>query len=147
MIRRHVPTAFSILLLGLATVAALTATAEPVSLGESGDHIEILHIEPSTPLEAGVPTELRVDVEVDLQSADEGIAMIGFNSSEVRAFRMDDQFKIERGAQQLTFEVTIVPINWGKKGDFKVLVNMGEPDQGMSWQPTAMDQRTLELAP
>jgi hypothetical protein len=123
-----------------------------VSLGSGAetarkDKISILAISPNPPLKRGVPIELTVDVEADLESTDAGTAEIGFNTDSPASFRMVDSRKLQAGAQRFTFVVKVVPVDWGESGDFMVMVNMGAVATGTSWRPTAAARRPLATEP
>ena len=50
--------------------------------------------------------------------------------------------------QRFTFEVKAIPVDWGDRGKFQVLVNMGPPHKGgKEWQPTADDSAIIETEP
>lgn len=111
------------------------------------DSVQILAVLPEGPVERGVEIELTIDVEADLQSAHEGVAMVGFNLNEPTAFVMKDSRKLEAGTQRFTFVVKVVPVDWQERGDFTVYVNMGPEPDGARWTPTTGDNWVLELAP
>ena len=111
------------------------------------DTIKILAISPDPPLKRGVPIELTVDVQADLQSTDAGTAMIGFNTDNPVGFKMVDSRRLLAGAQRFTFVVKVAPVDWGDRGDFMVMVNMGPESRGASWRPTAVDRQPLAVEP
>jgi hypothetical protein len=111
------------------------------------DRIAILSICPPPPFTRGVPIELTIDVAVDLQTADVGDAMIGFNTEDAVRFKMVDNRRLQPGVRQFTFVVTVTPIDWGDRGDFSVMVNMGPERSGAQWRSTASDRRALSVEP
>lgn len=111
------------------------------------DTISILGVSPNPPLQRGVPIELTIDVEADLQTTESGTARIGFNTDSPVAFRMLDGHKLLAGPQRFTFVVKVTPVDWGDRGDFMVMVNMGPESTGVSWRPTAVDRRPLATEP
>ena len=111
------------------------------------DTISILAISPNPPLKRGVQIELAIDVEADLESTDAGTAMIGFNTDNPVGFKMVDSHKLLAGAQRFTFVVKVAPVDWGDRGDFMVMVNMGPESRGDSWRPTAVHREPLAVEP
>jgi len=130
------------LLATLLVTAAITGAAPPRK-----DTIAILAISPEPPLKRGVPIELAVDVEADLQSSDAATAMIGFNTDNPVGFKMVDSHKLLSGAQRFTFVETVTPVDWGDRGDFTVVVHIRPESSGDSWRPTATARRILATEP
>lgn len=134
--------------------AALLATAFLLAGGAGGwadstkrDAVRILAVTPDWPLERGVETDLTIDVEVDLQSAEERVSMVGFNLESPARFVMKDSRKLVPGAQRSSFVAKVVPVDWGVRADFQVMVTVGPKDETARWKPTASVKNTIEVTP
>lgn len=134
----------------LACLLPMLLLAVPASGADeaSPDAIRILAISPPEPVTRGVQVELTIDVEATLESGHEGVAMVGFNTESPEKFEMEDSHQLVAGAQQLTFEIKVVPVDWQERGEFAVLVNMGPQEKHTaSWVPTASARETIEVEP
>jgi len=78
---------------------------------------------------------------------EEGVARIGFNMSSPQTFRMLDSHNLQSGQQHVTFKVRVVPVDWGDRGDFAVLVNMGPQSDSNPWKPTASVTKSIQVSP
>jgi hypothetical protein len=101
---------------------------------------------PAEGVTRGVETEFTVEVDVDLQSADEATARIGFNVTSPQQFRIFDSRDLQRGRNRLTFTVKVVPVDWGDRGDFAVMVNIGPRTDTKQFQPTASVTKAISLS-
>jgi hypothetical protein len=119
-----------------ATVSAAAAQA---------DDIRIVSIDPPGPVAAGVEARLTISVEVILETGEEAVVRVGFNVNSPDAFRMVDSHDVQRGRQRLTFDVTVVPIDWGDRGDFAVIANVGPKAPQPRWTPTASVRKTIPV--
>jgi hypothetical protein len=124
-------------------IACVLAATVPTAAAQTDD-IRIVSIDPPV-LSAGVETRLTIDVDVLLESGEEAVVRIGFNVSSPDAFRMVDSHDVQRGRQRLTFDVTVVPIDWGDRGDFAVIANVGPRATQTRWTPTASVRKTIPV--
>jgi hypothetical protein len=125
-------------------VIACLLAASAFAAAEQGDDIRIVSINPPV-VAAGVESRLRIDVDVILETGEEAVVRIGFNLNSPDAFRMVDSHDVQRGRQRLTFEVTVVPIDWGDRGDFAVVANVGPKTPQPRWTPTASVRKTIPV--
>ena len=111
------------------------------------DLIRIVSIEPSGPVTRGVETEIAVEIEYTLESADQSSANIGFNSQDPNQFTMREHIEIHRGTDRLKAKFTIIPVDWGRRGKFTMLANIGKGTQGKPWSPTASTRHEFAVVP
>ena len=109
------------------------------------DKIRILAFQPSDAVKSGVETEFTIQIEVELQSAKEGVARVGFNLDSPTSFRMIDSRNVHEGIQKISFSVKTKPVDWGNRGYFAVMVNMGPKATETQWTPTALAQKTIPV--
>jgi hypothetical protein len=124
-------------------IACVLAATVPAA-AEQTDDIRIVSIDPPV-LSAGVETRLTIDVDVILETGEEAAVRVGFNVNSPDAFRMVDSHDVQRGRQRLTFDVTVVPIDWGDRGDFAVIANVGPRAPQSRWTPTASVRKTVPV--
>ena len=129
----------------VAFVALILTGVVAVSLAQSDD-VRIVGLAPAEGVTRGVETEFTVEVDVDLQSADEATARIGFNVASPQQFRIFDSRDLQRGRNRLTFTVKVVPVDWGDRGDFAVMVNIGPRTDTKQFQPTASVTKAISLS-
>src|SRR4029453_8222884 len=86
------------------------------------DKIRILAFQPSGAVRSGVETEFTIEIEVNLQSANNGVARVGFNLASPTSFRMMDSRDVQEGIQKISFSVKTKPVDWGNRGYFAVMV-------------------------
>lgn len=91
----------------------------------TGDKIRIVAFQPPGTVRRGVETEFTIEIEVDLQSAKEGVARVGFNLDSPTSFRMIDSRDVHEGIQKIKFSVKTKPVDWGNRGYFAAIINMG----------------------
>ena len=109
------------------------------------DKVRILTFQPSGAVSRGVETEFTIEIEVDLQSAKEGVVRVGFNLDSPTSFRMIDSRDVHEGIQKIKFSVKAKPVDWGNRGYFAAIVNLGPkitPDQ---WTPTALAHKNISV--
>jgi hypothetical protein len=109
------------------------------------DKIRILAFQPSGAVRSGVETQFTIQIEVDLQSAKEGIARVGFNLDSPTSFRMIDSRDLHEGKQKVSFAVKAKPVDWADRGYFAVIVNMGPKTTEPQWVPTALAHKTIAV--
>jgi hypothetical protein len=127
----------------LVLLNALAAAITPVA--NATDDIRIVALEPQGPVAAGVETEFRIRVEIALESADDAQVYIGFNTESPGTYRMVASRQLRRGRQQVTFAVSIAPVNWSDRGDFGVMANVSLARNGSRWTPTASVRKTITV--
>ena len=110
-----------------------------------GDKIRIVTFQPSGAVRRGVETEFTIQIEVDLQSAKEGVARVGFNLDSPTSFRMIDSRDLHEGIQKISFAVKTKPVDWGNRGYFAVIVNMGPKKTEPQWTPTALAHKAIPV--
>jgi hypothetical protein len=125
-------------------VIACVLAAAVGAAAEQTDDIRIVSIDPPV-LSAGVETRLTIDVDVILETGEEAVVRVGFNVNSPDAFRMVDSHDVQRGRQRVTFDVTVVPIDWGDRGDFAVIANVGTRAPQSRWTPTASVRKTIPV--
>ena len=111
----------------------------------TGDKIRIVAFQPSGTVRRGVETEFTIQIEVDLQSAKEGVARVGFNLDSPTSFRMIDSRDLHEGIQKVSFAVKTKPVDWGDRGYFAVIVNMGPKTTEPQWTPTALAHKAIPV--
>jgi hypothetical protein len=111
----------------------------------TGDKIRIVAFQPSGTVRRGVETQFTVQVEVELQSAKEGVARIGFNLDAPTSFRMIDSRDLHEGKQKVSFVVKAKPVDWADRGYFAVMVYMGSKTTEPQWSPAALAHKTIPV--
>jgi hypothetical protein len=109
------------------------------------DKIRILAFQPSGTVQRGIETQFTIQIEVDLQSAKEGIVRVGFNLDAPTTFRMIDSRDLREGIQKVSFAVKAKPIDWGDRGYFTVLVNMSPKVTAPEFTPTAFARKAIPV--
>jgi len=112
----------------------------------TGDKIRIVAFQPSGTVRRGVETEFTIEIEVDLQSAKEGVARVGFNLDSPTSFRMIDSRDLHEGIQKVSFGVKAKPVDWGDRGHFTVIVNMSPKVTAPESTPTAFARKAIPVA-
>ena len=111
----------------------------------TGDKIRIVAFQPSGTVKRGVETQFTIQIEVELQSAKEGVARVGFNLDSPTSFRMIDSRDVHEGIQKISFSVKTKPVDWGNRGYFAVMVNMGPKTTEPQWTPTALAHKAIPV--
>jgi hypothetical protein len=150
---RCIKVAALVFLCALGTSAVLAHGASMIRLvGHEGpddrrfvtrDKIRILAFQPSGPVQRGVETQFSLQIEVDLQSAKEGVARVGFNLDSPTSFRMIDSRDLHEGIQKVSFAVKAKPVDWGERGHFTVIVNMSPKVTAPESTPTAFARKAI----
>jgi hypothetical protein len=109
------------------------------------DKIRIITFQPSRAVRVGVETEFTIAIEVDLQSAKEGVARVGFNLDSPTSFRMIDSRDVHEGIQKIKFSVKTIPVDWGNRGYFAVIVNLGPKATEPQSTPTALAHKNISV--
>jgi hypothetical protein len=111
----------------------------------TGDSIRIVAFQPSGTVKRGVETQFTIEIEADLQSAKEGIARVGFNLDSPTSFRMIDRRDLHEGKQKVRFAVKAKPVDWGERGYFAVIINMGPKTTEAQWTSTALAHKAIPV--
>jgi len=111
----------------------------------TGDKIRIVAFQPPGTVRRGVETEFTIEIEVDLQSAKEGVARVGFNLDSPTSFRMIDSRDVHEGIQKIKFSVKTKPVDWGNRGYFAAIINLGPKTTEPQWTPTALAHKTISV--
>ena len=135
MLRRMAVTLIGILLCCLAGGARAT----------SADRVKITSVTPAQPVVRGVENEFTVEVEYALDSADEGELNLGFNAERPNAFRMYDGRIVQKGAGTATLKAKVVPVDWGERARFTVLVNLSRHPHEARWRTLAGDKQEIQV--
>jgi hypothetical protein len=109
------------------------------------DKIRIVAFQPSGTVNHGIETEFTIQIEADLKSAKEGVARVGFNLDSPTSFRMIDSRDVHEGIQKIKFSVKTKPVDWGDRGYFAVIVNVGPKTTEPQWVPTALAHKTIPV--
>lgn len=109
------------------------------------DKIRILAFQPSGPVQRGVETQFTIQIEVDLQSAKEGVVRVGFNLDSPTSFRMIDSRDVHAGTQKIKFSVKTKPVDWGNRGYFAAIINLGPKTTEPQWTPTALAHKNISV--
>lgn len=109
------------------------------------DKVRILAFQPSGPVQSGVEIQFTIQIELDLQSAKEGIARVGFNLDSPTSFRMIDSRDLHEGIQKVSFAVKTTPVDWGNQGSFTMIVNMGPKVTAPESTPTAFARKAITV--
>src|SRR5262245_24793184 len=125
----------------IAWLLAATASAAAAQ----ADDIRIVSIDPPGPVAAGAEARLTIEVVELVETGDAAGGRVGFNVHSPDAFRIVDSHDVQRGNQRLTFAVTVVPTDWGGRGDFAVMANVGPKAPQPRWTPTASVRKTIPV--
>jgi hypothetical protein len=125
--------------------AAVAALQE--GFAQKKDLIRIVSIDPSGPVTRGVEIRITVELEYTLETADKSSASIGFNSRDPNNFTMGEHIEIHRGTDRVKVKATVIPVDWGRRGKFAMLVNIGMGTQGKLWSPTASARHEFAVVP
>lgn len=142
---------------GAALTAALVFAAASVVLAvtsdqsASKDKVDILIIQPAGPVPRGVETEFTFDIQYTLESIEDGVLTIGFNTGShgatATSFEEVESRKIKRGTDRITVKAKVIPVDWGDRGQFSVVVNIGPKREDSTWRPLAFKISGLATAP
>ena len=115
------------------------------------DKVAILVVQPAGPVPRGVETEFTFDIQYTLETIEEGVLTIGFNTgshgSRPNAFEEVESRVIKRGTDRITIKAKVIPVDWGERGQFAVSVNIGPKREGSTWRPLAFKISGIPTAP
>jgi hypothetical protein len=118
-----------------------------VAQAQERDEVRIESVNPPGPVTRGVEIEFTIEVVADLESEDEGITMVGFNTESPAVFKMLDSHLVKHGKNRFSFKLRVVPADWGEHAKFAVQVNIGGKPEGSNWRPTATSKQSIEVQP
>jgi hypothetical protein len=58
---------------------------------------------------------------------------------------MMDSRDVQEGIQKISFSVKTKPVDWGNRGYFAVMVNMGPKTTETQWTPTALAHKAIPV--
>lgn len=112
------------------------------------DNIKILEVSATAPVKDGVSNQFTVQIEYTLESEDEGMVSVGFNSDDPGSYKMSGQKKVIRGTTVLTMKANVVPKEWKEQGDFFIYVNLSPISPNPSgYRPFAGARKLIEFEP
>jgi hypothetical protein len=122
----------------------------PSSLGErrgraSTDTIKIVKLTSAQPVHRGVETEFTIKVEYTLESADDGIIMLGFNTMEPKTSMMVQSEIVHKGSGTTRFKAKVVPVDWQERGQFAAIVNLSKYPHENPWKTLADARQVIPL--
>ena len=88
------------------------------------DRIRIINVTAAAPVTDGVENEFTVELEYTLDSADEAMVGIGFNSEKPAVYKMTTNKKIKRGTNLIALKAVVKPKDWKERGDFIIYANL-----------------------
>ncbi len=113
---------------------------------EKTDKLSIINVVTFYPVQDGVANEFTVDLEYTLESAEEAVVAIGFNSESPGSFRMSGRKRIRKGTQLVTLKANVVPKDWKERGDFIIVANINPyPTSKGRYRPSATVTRVVEF--
>jgi hypothetical protein len=97
---------------------------------------------------AGTETTFEISVAYRLVSADSGEINIGFNldNPDFSSLLPDEAVVVDKGEGNLTFTVTVIPVDWGEGVDFFAYVNISENPHPSVWLPLGTHTRVITLS-
>jgi hypothetical protein len=131
-------------IVGAVLLMALAFVAEGQTPGNS-DKIKITNLYTAAPVTRGVENEFTVEVAYTFESTDEAEIGLGFNTDKPGAFKMIEHRIVKRGSDTVTFKVNVIPVDWGEKGRFSVLVNISKSPHEVPWKPSASDRKEIPV--
>jgi hypothetical protein len=123
----------------ISILAASVLSAAPSAV----DRVRIVSVSPES-VTRGVPIELAVVVEADLESAPSGIIRLGVNDFDVALFDMVDLKEVSHGLQRVEFKRMVVPVDWGREGHFTMVVKIGGPVKN-PWFPLSSAEQKIAV--
>ena len=97
--------------LGLSALPGMAA-AEQAEVKQ--DSISILSVKPDGPVPVGVRATFTFELEVTLQSVEEAVVSVGFNSGDAIFSEMGDPYPVKAGTQRLRVSAETVPVDRGR---------------------------------
>ena len=111
----------------------------------SKDEIAIQIIEPSGPGLRGVETEFTFDIQYTLDSVEEGVMSVAFNTAGPNADRIVEMRPIARGSGRILIKTKAVPVDWGERGPFRASVSLGPKLDGTTTSWKSIVRKIVEI--
>ena len=120
----------------------------PLSLGErrgraSTDTIKIVKLTSAQPVHPGVENEFTIKVEYTLESEDDGIIMLGFNTQQPETHMRVQSEIVHKGLGTTRFKPKVVPVDWQERGQFAAKVNLSKHEN--PWKTLVDDRQVIPL--
>jgi hypothetical protein len=129
----------STLLLAVAFIAQAQQTSK------NPDKIKITNVYTAETVTRGVENEFTVEVAYTFETADQAEIGLGFNADKPNAFKIIESRIVQRGAGTVTFKVKVIPVDWGERGRFSVMVNISKTPHEVPWHPSASDRKEIPV--
>ena len=133
-------------LLAVITIGGVVSAPTYGHMVDRKDSLTVVSVQPSGPLTRGVEVELTFEIDVQLETADEAIVSLGFNTRQPRSWEMIEEYEVYRGAERITLKATVTPVDWGRRGDFAALINIG-PKERKNYKPVTSVLHEFEIVP
>jgi hypothetical protein len=134
---------FLCFLIGMALLVGCYLSGE--AQDKSADTIKIISVTTTKPVTRGVENEFTVEVEYNLDSKDEGIINLGFNTQKPTSFVMEDGRIVKKGSGNITLKAKIIVVDWGEKGMFMMSAILSEHPHGSNWQTLASEVKEIPI--
>jgi len=112
----------------------------------SKDEIAIQIIEPPGPALRGVETEFTLDIQYTLDSVEEGMLSVAFNTAGPITDRIVEMRPIHRGSGRILVKTKAVPVDWGERGPFHAAVSLGPKLDGTTTSWTSIVRKIIDIA-
>ena len=162
---KHLKIIFVVLLLIIMVMIMVSNKPEKVH-AEGGDWVSIVALTPNHYDNYTDPVTFTATIRYNLDSADQGIIYLGFNTDEPDFYTVDkeesDHVVVQRGSGTVTLTRTVTPVNWDSGvsymyqfmngnsvliKDFQVYANISEYPHDMPWTPLAIDEAIVTNVP
>ena len=111
----------------------------------AGDNVKIIQIVPDSLVMSNVESEITVEVEYNLESKDEGVINLGFNTRGANAYVMGEGVRVKKGRGKLTLKAKVKPVDWRGAASFYAYVNISEHPHAEKWEPLASKKKKIKL--
>lgn len=129
-------------------IFAVSNVSAQINDQNSPERITIVNVTTSVPVRDGVDNEFTVEIEYTLESADEAMIAIGFNSDNPNRYRMMAQKRIRKGTNRITLKADVKPKDWKERGDFMLYANISPyPLPAARFTPLASTKRVIDFEP
>jgi hypothetical protein len=128
-----------------AAMVVLVSAQIGVAQKTTPDKVKIISVKSEKPVVRGVENEFTIEVEYNLETADEGELNMGFNLDRANAFRMVDTHLVQKGQGVVTLKAKVIPPDWEEKARFTVMVNLSKHPHGMYWRTLAGDRQEIAV--
>lgn len=151
----------------LAVMAAAFLFCVIPASAEEGDWVRIVSVTPNSYDNYTDPVAFTVTVDYSLQSAEQGIVYLGFNTSQPNYYEIEEEpgpagQVVSRGTGTVVLSKEVTPVNWDTAisrmqqymagisypvTDFKVYANLSEYPHDIPWTPLAISEAVLTELP